>query len=117
MVNKVILPKIKLKKLDISKINLRKINWITVLGILSYVHVLVLIPLIFGRKSSFVQFHVRQGIALLFVWILFSLSFYVLLLPWLFAAFLLYSIVMGIVSVATGKEKLVPVIGGLTKIL
>jgi hypothetical protein len=117
MVNKVVLPKIKIKKLDISKINLRKINLVTVMGILSYVHILVLIPLFFARKSPFVQFHVRQGIALLFVWVLFSFSFYVLFLPWIFALLILFLMFCGIVNVITGKERILPIVGGLTKIL
>ena len=63
------LPKIKFKAPDMSKLNLRKVNWLTISGILCYMHALVLIPLLFGRKSPFVLYHVRQGVALLFVWI------------------------------------------------
>ncbi len=96
--------KIKFKAPDMSKINLRKVNWLTILGILCYLHVLVLIPLIFGRKSPFVQSHVKAGMALLFVWVLFALSFHIPLFPWVFFVYLVVSIIRGITQVATGRE-------------
>lgn len=99
------LPKIKLKAPDLSKINLRKINWITVLGIMSYLHVFVLIPMIYAKKSPFVQFHARQGFALLFVWVLFAYSMLLPVIPWIFAWYLAVSIIGGIISVIKGQEK------------
>jgi len=113
--SKVKLPKLKLKAPDWSKFNLRKVNWLTILSVLAYLHALVLIPLLFGRKSPFVQFHVRQGIALLFVWVLFALSFYVYLLPWIFFIYLLVAIVIGIGNVIRGRERALPIIGKYVK--
>lgn len=103
--------KVKFKAPDMSKINLRKVNWITVLGVLCYLHVLVLIPLLFGRKSPFVQFHVRQGIALLFVWVLLAESFHLPLFPWLFFIYLVVAMIIGIGNVVRGRERALPVIG------
>lgn len=109
------MPRIKIKKLDWSKINFRKVNGITVLALLSYLHVLVLIPMIFGRKSQFVQYHVRQGVILLVFWLLFSFSFYVPLLPWLFALYILAAIVLGIYNVFRGLERPLFLMGKATK--
>jgi uncharacterized membrane protein len=114
-VPKVKLPQIKLKKLDMSKINLRKFNWITVAGILAYLNILVLIPFFFVRKSPFVQYHVRQGLALLVVTVIFSFTFYLPLIPWIFAIFILICLIVGIANVATGRERPLPLIGKLAK--
>lgn len=115
MIKKISLPRISFTKPDLSKINLRKINWLTIMAIFSYLHVLVLIPLIFGRKSPFVQFHAQQGTILLFVWVLLSLSFYLPIVPWIFILYIAFSMVFGIVNVVTGKEKPLPLIGKLFK--
>lgn len=92
------------KRLDWSKLNFRKLNWLTILALLSYLHILVVIPLIFGRKSQFVQFHVRQGLILLAFWILFQVSIFLPILPWFLALYILVSIVYGIISVVTGRR-------------
>lgn len=110
-IKKVKIPKLKLGTLDWSKINLRKFNWITVLALLCYMPVLVLIPLLAGRKSSFVQYHVRQGVLLHFVWLLFIFSFYISILPWILAFYLIITIIVGIVNVVTGHERPIPIIG------
>ncbi len=112
---KVNLPKLNLKAPDLSKLNLRKINWLTVMAVLAYLQILVLIPLFFGRKSPFVQFHVRQGIALLFVWILFAYSFYIYILPWVFFIYLVIAIIIGIGNVVRGRERALPVVGKWVK--
>jgi|GEM_PF-766048 len=107
-------PKINLKKVKapkMSKINLRKVNWITISGILCYLHALVIIPLIFNRKSSFVQYHARQGVALLFVWIILAEFFHAPLFPWFFIIYLVDAIVLGIINVVRGRERPVPLIG------
>jgi len=109
--SKIRLPKIKFKAPDMSKLNLRKVNWITVSGILCYLHVLVIIPFLFNRKSAFVQYHARQGVALLFVWIILAESFRLPLLPWIFFIYLVDAIVLGIINVARGRERPVPLIG------
>lgn len=109
------LPKINLKKLDWSKINLRKFNWLTVSALLSYFNILLLIPLFFSKKSSFVQFHVRQGMALLIVTVIFSFSFYIPILPILLALFIFVCFIIGIINVITGRERPLPFIGRFAK--
>lgn len=107
--------KIKFKAPDMSKINLRKINWMTIGAVLAYLHVLVLIPLFLGRKSPFVQFHVRQGMALLFVWVIFALSFHLYLFSWVFIVYLVVAIISGINNVARGRERALPILGKYVK--
>lgn len=112
---KIVLPKINLKGLDWSKWNFRKFNWLTVLGIMCYLNVLIIFPIVFGRKSEFVKYHVRQGLALDFVFILFVFSFYLPLLPWFFALLLVVCVIFGVVNVSRGFERKLPVIGHLAK--
>lgn len=95
--------------------NFRRFNWITALGILAYLNVLVLIPLFAGRRHPFVTFHVRQGLLLLFVWIAFVYSFYLPYLPIMIGLYLLYCFVSGVVSVAMGHERPLPWIGKIVE--
>jgi len=111
--SKITLPKIKLSKLDWSKINLRKVNGVTILAILSYLYILVLIPIIFGSKKPFIQYHTRQGMALLVLWVVFAFSFFVPILPWIVGLYILVCIVVGIINVVTGHERELPLIGKL----
>jgi uncharacterized membrane protein len=111
--NKIKVPKVKLSKLDWSKFNLRKVNSTTILAILSYLYILVLIPIIFGSKKPFIQYHTRQGMALLVLWVLFSFSFFLPLLPWIIGLFIIVCIVVGIINVVTGHERPLPLIGKL----
>lgn len=113
--NKILSPKINLKSMDWSKWNFRKFNMMTILGILSYLNILVIIPALFGRKSPFVQFHVRQGIALLIVTVIFSFSFYVPILPILLALFIVICIIIGVINVLIGRERPLPIIGKWAK--
>ncbi len=107
------IPKIKIAKLDWSKLNLRKVNSMTILAILSYLYILVIIPIIFGSKKPFIQYHTRQGMALLIVWVLFAFSFYLPVAPWIFALFIVVCIIVGIINVVTGHERPLPLIGKL----
>lgn len=107
-------PKLNLKKLDWSKLNLRKFNGLTLVSILSYLNILVFIPLLFARKSPFAQFHAKQGLALLMLTVIFSFTFYLPLIPWFFLIFIVICIIIGIVNVITGHERPLPLIGKWT---
>ncbi|MCX6808097.1 MAG: hypothetical protein NTW50_00320 [Candidatus Berkelbacteria bacterium] len=123
MTSKIQLPKIKFPKvkIDFSKFKLSKVktvcsscNWEMILSILAYLPVLFLIPLIFKMfKNDFVWYHVRQGIVLSGVWIIFIFSFYLPLLPWLVGLYLVFCLVVGIVNVSTGKSRPLPLLGFL----
>jgi uncharacterized membrane protein len=109
------LSKASLKRMDWSRVNLRKLNGLTIISLLSYFNILVLIPLFFARKSSFAQFHARQGLALLTLTVLFSFSFYFSFLPWLFAVLIVACFIIGVLNVVTGHERPLPIIGKLAK--
>jgi uncharacterized membrane protein len=104
-------PKIKINKPDWSKWNFRKFNWLTIVSILAYLNILVLIPLLFARKSQFAQYHARQGLALLIFEVVFSFTFYVAVIPWIFAFLTSIMIIVGIINVITGHERRLPLIG------
>ena len=85
--------------------------WSKVLGILAYLHVLVIISLIFGRKDGFVKYHTKQGLVLLLVFVIGFFTFFVPLLPWLFAIYWVIGLVIGIVNVLLSKERPLPLLG------
>ncbi len=93
-----------------------------VMGILSYLSWLVLIPLIAAPKSPFARFHANQGLILAIIEIAFSIVLgalslipgvgivFNIILSLLGLVFLLFSI-LGIVNAANGKATELPVIG------
>ncbi len=100
------------------------------MGILSYIGILVLIPLLAGNKSSeYVRFHLNQGLVFFIVNIIVELvfggSFFGFYLPFAFHFWLIDFIgvvldlilfvfmIMGIVNAAKGRKKELPIIGGL----
>jgi uncharacterized membrane protein len=82
-----------------------------IMATFSYLGILVLIPLIFGRKNEFIMYHARQGVALLGLWVIGIFSFYIPFLPWFVTIFILIEIIVGIVHVFTHREKRLPIIG------
>lgn len=87
------------------------------MGFLSYLGVLCLIPLIFGRNDEFANFHARQGLVL---WIWGVLAIFSLHIPILGAFFfsssvffILFLSFVGLVSVQFSRMWRIPVIGML----
>lgn len=85
-----------------------------VFGVLSYIPILVLIPLLVKRDDEFVHFHAKQGLILLIVWIA---AWIVTFLP--FVGWLIYSLavvclgiisLIAIVKVLMGQKWEIPVI-------
>lgn len=111
-------PKINFDKLKsiparAKRINLRQFNWTTVLAILSYLSILVIIPLIVSKNKPFVRFHAKQGVILLAYFSLAIFTLYLPAVPYLFALFYLICVICGIVNVIRGGEKHLPIIGKL----
>lgn len=116
-----------MKKINFRKLkpnfNLKKINWPSIrdlrkdalLAILSYFHVLVLLPLIFGRKDQFVHYHAKQGLLLLILWVLAGFSFYLPFLPWLFIVIIFVDLLFGVIHVILGKERPMPIFGRIVE--
>jgi uncharacterized membrane protein len=89
------------------------------MGILSYIGFLVFIPFFTSKKDPFVKFHIKQGLVLfcieIIVWILGQMFFWHLwsLLQLINLAILVLSII-GIINVVQKKEKMLPIVGGLS---
>lgn len=88
----------------------------TGMGILCYLGILVLIPLLTEAKNDkFVKFHIKQGLVLLIADVIAGAVSAVPLIGWIAAPFigifLFILLIMGIVNVLGGKETPLPVIG------
>ena len=84
------------------------------LGVLSYLGILVLVPLLLRTESAFVKAHMKQGLMLLLVSVVNSfLAALVITLPLvlLIAFAVLICSIMGIVKVLQGQTWEVPVVG------
>lgn len=84
-----------------------------IMAALSYLCLLVIIPMIFGRKFEFTRFHVKQGIVLLGLWVFGSFLFWLPYAGWLVVFAWLILIIIGLVNVFTSKERRLPLIGKL----
>ncbi len=90
------------------------------MGILSYLGILVLIPLFVSRKDAFVKFHAKQGLVLLIIeaiaWILIG-SFWGPL--WILFRLIKLGVfilsIIGIINVLNKKEKELPIVGSWAK--
>ncbi len=88
----------------------------TLMGVLSYLGPLVIIPFMMAKNDSFVKFHIKQGVVVfaleIIVWILGMIMMYQLwvILQILNLCTLILSIV-GIVNVIQKHEKELPVVG------
>ena len=91
----------------------------TLMGVLSYLGILVIIPFLMAKDDPFVKFHIKQGLLLviieLAVWILGSSMWQLWMLLNLVNLATLVLAIVGIVNVVQGKEKELPLIGGLAK--
>lgn len=79
-------------------------------ALLSYLGVLVVLPLIMKKDSKFALFHAKQGLVLLAGWILSWLPFG----PIIGIIALIFSII-GIINVLNGEEKKLPIVGDLAE--
>ncbi|HVY35714.1 MAG TPA: DUF4870 domain-containing protein [Candidatus Paceibacterota bacterium] len=89
------------------------------MGVLSYLGPLVIIPLVTSKQDPFVKFHVKQGLVLLsieiIVWILASILWQLWVVYRLINLATVILSIIGIVNVSQNKEKELPLIGHLSK--
>ena len=86
------------------------------MALLSYLGILVIIPLITEAKNDpFVKYHIKQGLVLLITCVIGSAVSMVPIIGWILSPFIfLFMIVLaiiGIVNAVGGKEKPLPLIG------
>lgn len=85
------------------------------IAILSYLGILVLVPLLIEKKDEFVKFHAKQGLVLLIAEVGTMFISWFPILGWLvgFLGGILWLIlsILGIVNVLTNKKNPLPLIG------
>lgn len=86
-------------------------------GILSYIGILFIIPLLAAPKSPFAKFHANQGCVLFIAGVALGLVAWIPILGWIVGfvgwVFLLVLAIMGIVNAANGQMKKLPLIGDI----
>ena len=99
------------------------------MAVLSYLGILVLVPILAAKDSPFAKFHATQGINLLIVGVAWSivsgiisailgligvafLSVLWSIITWLVGIVIFLTMIIGILNAAQGKAKELPVIGG-----
>lgn len=87
----------------------------TLMAVVAYF--LFFVPLLTdAKKEAFVKYHVKQGLGMLLVWILWNIiSMYIFLFGFeiIISLAIIVLWIMGIVNAAQGKEASVPLIGHL----
>ncbi len=88
---------------------------------LSYLNVLVIIPILLQRDNPYTRFHIRQGLALLIVTIIWG---FVSLLPvigkvlsLLGSVYILIMTVMGVLDALSGRERELPLLSNIAKLI
>lgn len=90
------------------------------MAILAYLGILIVVPFLTEAKNDpFVKFHIKQGLSLIILEVIAMFVNIVPVLGWIVGFFLwlviLIFIIMGIMNAASGKQKELPLIGGLAK--
>ena len=80
-----------------------------------YLGILCLIPLLFKRNSPYVQFHAKQGLVILIVWVILWIGNIIPILGQIVWAVgsvvLLIVVILGIVNALNGKMWPIPFLG------
>jgi uncharacterized membrane protein len=82
-----------------------------VLALLSYLGILVIIPLLVKKDSPFVQFHAKQGLVLLIGWVVSWFPVF----GWIIGIIVFVLSIIGIINVLNGERKNLPIVGDLAE--
>lgn len=101
-----------------------------VYGILAYIGILFLVPLLAARDSQYARFHANQGIVFFITQVILGIALSILMAIFLFIPFIgwvisgllitivsiimLIFLVLGILNACSGEPKRLPIIGGIT---
>ena len=89
------------------------------MGVLAYLSILVIVPLLAAKNDPFTKFHVKQGLVLLIievvVWFLSGLIWQFWEIFQLINLCVFVLAVIGIVNVVNHKQSELPLVGGLAK--
>ncbi len=88
-------------------------------AILSYLGILVLVPLLAKKENDFCQYHAKQGLVLFVAEIITMVIVWVPFIGWIigFLAWIAWVVLslIGIINVANGKQKALPIVGSFAK--
>ena len=89
-----------------------------VFGVLAYIGILFLVPLLAAPKSKFAKFHANQGCVLFIAGAILSFIWVIPVLGWIVGffggIFLLVLAILGIINALNGKMEKLPVIGDIS---
>ncbi len=90
------------------------------IAVLSYIGILVLVPLLAKKESKYAQFHAKQGLVLFIAEVIVSILGMIPFLGWFILGplgwiFVLVLSIIGIVNTLQGHAKELPVLGSLAK--
>lgn len=89
------------------------------IAVLSYIGILVLVPLLTAKEDEFVKYHAKQGLVLFIAEFATGLICWLPIIGWFFGfiAGILWIVlsILGIVNVLAGKKKLLPILGGFAE--
>ena len=89
------------------------------MGILSYIGILVIIPFLVAKDDPFVKFHIKQGLVLVVIelaaWVLGAMLWQLWMLLNLVNLATLVLSIIGIVNVVQGTQKELPLVGSYAK--
>jgi len=89
------------------------------IAVIGYLGILCLVPLLLKKESPYAQFHGKQGLVLLIVWIIVNVVMVIPVLGWLIGFVgniaCLILMIVGIIHAANGEMKELPVIGEYAK--
>lgn len=77
-------------------------------AVLSYIHILFLVPLLLKRDSKFCQFHAKQGLILFIVQTIVGLVAWIPVIGWLLGLAAVLISIIGILKVLAGEYWKIP---------
>jgi uncharacterized membrane protein len=86
-----------------------------IMAALSYLGILVLIPLLAKKESKFAQFHAKQGLVFLIVWVIGWFLLFIPVIGWLLWIAIWILDIVALIQALMGKYWEVPVIGSIAK--
>jgi len=86
-----------------------------IIALLSYLAVLLFIPLNFFRKDEFAHYHAKQGVVMFVLAIAIAFTFWIPVAGWVFLLAYLVIWVTAIINVLSGKCEPVPVVGRIAE--
>lgn len=89
----------------------------TLIGILSYVNILCLVPLVLRRDDSFIQFHAKQGLALFILEVFAFLISWTIILAWISTIIFFFCFIASLYGIYAVTQKRKTAIPGLDYII